>query len=236
MRIKIKALLLATCFGIFACADSSSLKLKGVASEAHNNTTEQDCKADARSITLINAIQGVGNASPLVGECVLVEATVTLVAPGLEGFFLQEQAQDFDADANTSEGIFVFTGDAKIMVSAGDLVHVTGFVSESFNRTQLVLTGEPKHVGTAKIEKQVLSLPVEQLENFEALEGMAIELKGPLTVVNTYNYTRFGEVEVANGRPFTPSHLYPAGSEEFLKVSSENARNKLHQRSRLLCR
>ena len=71
-------------------------------------------------IVKIHEIQGSGDTSPLVGQTVAVEAIVVGdfqngdgdVSRELGGFFLQEENADADADAATSEGIFVFEGNA----------------------------------------------------------------------------------------------------------------------------
>ncbi len=62
----------------------------------------------------IHDIQGNGTASPLVGQTVTTTGIVTLLRTGTNnggaanGFFIQDPV--VDADPNTSEGIFVFTG------------------------------------------------------------------------------------------------------------------------------
>ncbi|MGH3110918.1 MAG: lamin tail domain-containing protein, partial [Gaiellaceae bacterium] len=61
--------------------------------------------------TLISAIQGAGPASPVVGAQHTIEGVVVgdfQGMGGLNGFFVQEQDADADADPATSEGIFVF--------------------------------------------------------------------------------------------------------------------------------
>ncbi len=80
-------------------------------------------------------MQGSGAASPLVGELVAVEGIVvgdfqdgaSGVNGDLNGFHVQEEDADADADALTSEGIFVFDGSSPtVNVSIGDLVRVRG--------------------------------------------------------------------------------------------------------------
>jgi uncharacterized protein len=73
----------------------------------------------------IHEIQGAAHLSPLAGGAVLTSGVVT--AKSANGFWMQDPAPD--ADVATSEGVFVFTGSAP-SVSAGDLVQVTGTVSE----------------------------------------------------------------------------------------------------------
>ena len=53
---------------------------------------------------------------------------------GQQGFYLQDLTGD--GDPATSDGIFVFTGSSNL-VSAGQVVRVTGFARERFNQTTL---------------------------------------------------------------------------------------------------
>jgi predicted extracellular nuclease len=67
----------------------------------------------------------------LVGETVTFEGIVTLDLQGadkLDGFYVQEEQDDTDANPATSEGIFVYK--ASEDVTPGDVVRVTGRVKE----------------------------------------------------------------------------------------------------------
>lgn len=84
---------------------------------------------DDVSLISINAIQGSGTASPLVGNVVTTSGIVTAVRTN--GFFLQTPDGGIDADVTTSEGIFVFTSSAPPASAAiGNGVQVTGTVAE----------------------------------------------------------------------------------------------------------
>jgi uncharacterized protein len=85
-------------------------------------------------LTPIHAIQGSGDASPVVGITVSTRGVVT----GLRntGFFMQSTDADADADPTTSQGIFVFTNSAPT-VARGDLLIVTGNVVEFFQLTEI---------------------------------------------------------------------------------------------------
>ena len=79
------------------------------------------------TIIAINAIQGTGSTSPLVGNSVTTVGIVTGVKSN--GFFIQSKIAD--SDANTSEGIFVFTSTAPPASAAvGNEVQVSGTVVE----------------------------------------------------------------------------------------------------------
>src|SRR5690606_4945592 len=68
----------------------------------------------AVATTLISAIQGSGETSPLLGSRVEVVGVVVGdyegPSPALRGFYVQEEETDWDADPATSEGLFVFHG------------------------------------------------------------------------------------------------------------------------------
>ena len=84
---------------------------------------------DDVTIIPVHDIQGNGSASPLVGTQVTTTGIVTGVRGN--GFFIQAAEIDYDADPNTSEGVFVFTSAAPPpAVVLGASVQVTATVSE----------------------------------------------------------------------------------------------------------
>ncbi len=92
---------------------------------------------DDTPITFIHDIQGSGATSPIVGNVVLVSGIVTGVKSN--GFFVQEEDTDADADPATSEGVFVFTSGAPPAAAAfGSQVQVSGTVAE------FVPSGDPQ--------------------------------------------------------------------------------------------
>ena len=81
--------------------------------------------------TTIHEVQGTTRTSPLAGERVSVSGVVTAKRPfGARGYWIQ--STEPDSDARTSEGLFVYTGDAAPDVRAGDEVLVTGAVQEYY--------------------------------------------------------------------------------------------------------
>ncbi|MBZ0089632.1 MAG: DUF11 domain-containing protein, partial [Thermoanaerobaculia bacterium] len=84
---------------------------------------------DDVAITPIHDVQGPGASSPIVGSSVTVRGIVTGVRTN--GFFVQEEEADYDADPATSEGILVFTGGSPPAAAVlGALLQVTGTVAE----------------------------------------------------------------------------------------------------------
>ncbi|MES2648175.1 MAG: lamin tail domain-containing protein [Bacteroidota bacterium] len=141
-------------------------------------------------ISPIHTIQGNANSSPLVSQNVITRGIVT----GLKstGFFIQDPNPD--ADANTSEGIFVFTGFTPGATYAiGNDLQVSGTVSEyvpgqdvySPSMTQLSISlANVLSTGNALPEPVILNadeLLVNNLNNLEKYEGMLVQVNS-LTV------------------------------------------------------
>lgn len=178
---------------------------------------------------LISEVQGSGAASDLVGQNVAVEAVVTATLEN--GFFLQEEDADADADAATSEGVFVFTGGAPT-VTVGDIVFAEGAVSEFFDATQI--TADLIEVrGMADLPTAAgLTLPFAMETDLEAVEGMLVTVTSsgePLTIIENFNFDRFGEMVVSAGVQLQPTQIFDAQTEaaEVDALQAANAANRL---------
>lgn len=156
--------------------------------------------------TAIYTIQGSGLASSFVNQTVTTQGIVSAVFAGLNGFYIQ----DVNGDGNTatSDGIFV-SGNTSVQV--GDLLEVVGTVQENFSRTQLGFTSFTT-LGTGSINPITISLPVATAETLEQYEGMLVNFSQTLTVSETYNLGRFGEVTLSNGRLFQPTNIATPGA------------------------
>ena len=84
----------------------------------------------------ISAIQGDKSISSLDKENVRTSGIVTAILKS--GFFIQTPDADVDKDPNTSEGLYVYGSNSVGTVSLGDLVQVTGTVSEYIKRGESV--------------------------------------------------------------------------------------------------
>lgn len=80
-------------------------------------------------------IQGNGLASPFAGQVVATNDNI-VTAVGPQGFFIQTPEARADADPETSNGIYVYTGSAPT-VAVGDQVDVVGTVQEFYDFTEL---------------------------------------------------------------------------------------------------
>ena len=80
-------------------------------------------------VTRIHDIQGNGSASPVTNTVLTTEGMITGIRSN--GFFIQDLEANYDADAGSSEGVFVFTSSAPgAGAIVGNEVLVIGTVSE----------------------------------------------------------------------------------------------------------
>ncbi|MFD2608379.1 ExeM/NucH family extracellular endonuclease [Deinococcus taklimakanensis] len=162
------------------------------------------------SLTNIASIQGStpggDQAAALTGPQT-IEGVVTSVVPGLSGFFVQEEGIDADADANTSNGVFVYCAASCPAVTTNSRVRVTGTAAEFGGATQLtnpavtvLASGVPAPAPVA------LTLPLDKTQ-LERYEGMRVSFPETLTVTNNYTYGRYGQLDLSNGgRVFNPTN------------------------------
>lgn len=144
------------------------------------------------ALYLPHEIQGPGRASPLPnGTPVRVRGVVT--ARKFNGFFIQTEPGFEDADANTSEGLFVFVGGGgPAAAQVGRLVDVRGSVAEFISSAD---PGSPPltelSVVTAVTDRGSSAVPapylltvsdlseagaLDQLERFEGMRVTAVSL------------------------------------------------------------
>ena len=180
---------------------------------------------------LIHEIQGAGPASPHDGTGVVVEAVVVgdfQGAGALRGFYLQEEDAQADSDPLTSEGIFVFDGSFGVDVAVGDLVEVTGTVDEFNGSTQIgTVTSVTVSSAGNGVTPATVTLPVTEITDLEAFEGMSVHLPQPLTISEFFNYGRFGEIVLTIERQFQPTALFEPGSPEAAQLAAANALSRI---------
>lgn len=180
---------------------------------------------------LISDIQGEGAESELVDQVVTVEAIVTYVTSN--GYFLQEEDADTDGNAQTSEGIFVFTG-GQNQPAVGDLVVTRGAVEEFFGQTQLE-QDQIRIVSSGNALPTAATVLLSgEAQNFEAIEGMRFTLDSGvegenITVIENFNLDRFGEISVSAGVQTQPTQIFDAQTEaaDVAALIEENTNNRL---------
>lgn len=182
----------------------------------------------------IPTIQGSGATSALVGQTVITSGVVTRVTGN--GFFMQDLTGD--GDAATSDGLFVFTGNAVFpAVATGNLVQVQGSVSEfaagsgsaASPLTQIAGPASVTLVGTGYTLAPVpVVLPVASGESLERFEGMLVRIETPLTVQANELQARFGLLLLgAGGRHEVPTNRHRPNSAQALALADLQARSRI---------
>jgi len=201
----------------------STLAVVAPAAVAADPTTPAACEAD---VSAVGEVQGTTDTSPLVGQTVTVRGVVVGdyqgSSPALGGFYLQDAG---DGDPATSDGLFVFNRGAS-PVALGDEVSVTGAVSEFQGQTQLAGRDGTTVCATGKrVRPTALRLPLASSEALERLEGMLVRLPQRLSVTETFQLGRFGELRLSSGgRLRQPTDVATPG-EAAAAVAAGNARN-----------
>jgi predicted extracellular nuclease len=178
----------------------------------------------ASPITKIHDIQGSGSTfNTAFGGSRTIEGIVTRAFQGttkLNGFYVEEENADWDADNATSEGIFVFDPNGLFSGSAGDKVRITGSVAEftssatditnkagnsSLTQLSLASTVTDRNVvnlGASTLPSVVsVTLPIADASVLERYEGMLVDISAatPLTVTDTFGLGRYGQVGLSAG-------------------------------------
>ena len=168
--------------------------------------------------TSVSDVQGSGAVSPLDRQTVSISAIVTGdfqnddadTDNNLGGFYVQQETPD--ANAATSEGVFIFDGNnPAVDVAVGDRVDVTGTVNEYFGETQ-INASSVRVAGAGMIQATDVNLPAsavttnsdgDSIADLERYEGMLVRFPQKLTVSNLRFLERYGEVGLSQGgRPF----------------------------------
>lgn len=176
----------------------------------------------------IGVVQGSGAATPCAGDDVTVEGVVVgdyEGTPGtLRGFYVQDAG---DGDPATSDGIFVFNGNAD-SVAVGDRVRVEGTAGEFQDQTQLsdpavtvLASGQPSPPATPA------ALPLPTADALEPLEGMVVTFPQPLVVTEHFQLGRFGQVVVSSGDRLDQPTAVAAPGAAANAVQDANDRNRL---------
>ncbi len=184
------------------------------------------------SFTPIHDIQGDGSFSPVDGDVITTEGVVTVDVQRTDqqrGFFLE--SLDDDGNAATSEGIFVFQQDTwsggVFDVSVGEVIRITAEVDEFFGLTQLRSVDDIIWCGTERVSPTNLTVKKFNATP-EAYEGMFVQFSGNLSVTDTFNLHRFGEVWLGDVAVIEqPTNKYPGGSAQMFAFADANMANSL---------
>ena len=187
---------------------------------------------DDFTITPIYNIQGSGAVTPLSGTYTTTGVVIADfeggTSPQMRGFYIQDQTGD--ANPATSDGVFVYDGSSNNFVNLGDLVRVTGTVSEFQGQTQISAT-----VGTNisvlstgnTITPTDISLPFTSVNQEEQYEGMLVRVPQTLYVTEIYQLGRFGQVTMSGtSKLFQPTNVVLPGAPA-LAMQAANDLNKI---------
>lgn len=170
------------------------------------------------AIVPIGTVQGTGDRAAYVGRDVTVEGVVTgdFQTGGFDGFFVQDAG---DGDTATSDAVFVYRGG--VAVSPGDRVRVAGRVSEYRNQTQLSPTSVEVLGSGGPVTPLDLTLP---LVSPERHEGMLVRFSDELTIIEYFNFDRYGEIVYGTSRQHTPTAVVEPGpaAQSLLSVNLAN--------------
>ncbi len=171
---------------------------------------------DDVTLSLIHDIQGSGTVNTLpANTTVAIEGIVTCTFTGstkLNGFYVQEEDADADANPATSEGIFIYDPNVVFSGNPGDKVRVTGVVSEftssTSSLTQITLSNaggiSTLSMGNPLPSVVSVKLPVADVSDLERYEGMLVEVsatEGNLAVTEHFQLGRFGQVVLSATGP-----------------------------------
>ena len=173
----------------------------------------------------ISQLQGSGGASPFNNT---VQSTTGVITKLLSsGYYIQDPQGD--GDPTTPDAIYVYTGSASAPGKVGDLVRVTGTV------TEYTPTGAPRSYTEIKDITASANLGVGQpvsvtnvqlgAEDLRRYEGMLVRFSGGLTVNGNAYLGDRGELVLGNGRLETPTNRYLPRSAEAIALAAANERN-----------
>jgi predicted extracellular nuclease len=197
-----------------------------VVSFSNNASQSNSCTVNvsvAGQLT-IPQIQGSGATSKYANTVQTTSGVITKKLSG-GGFFIQDP--NGDGDPTTSDAIYVFG--ATTAGNVGDMVRVTGTVTEykpsgatrSYTEltsvTAVTVTGSGYTIAPTNIQ-----LPNADLANYE---GMLVRFVGPLAVNGNSYLSDRGELVLSNGRRETPTNRYRPGTPEAIALARENAQN-----------
>ena len=170
----------------------------------------------------IHDIQGSGATFALGGTQTIEGVVVGAFKAGLSGFYVEEETADWDNNAATSEGIFVYDPTGLFSGNVGDTVRITGSVTE-FKSTATDISGSAGNSSLTELSlastvatKSLINLgasaamptivnvvsPFTDASVLEQYEGMLVNFSsasGPLTVTDTFALGRYGQVGLSGG-------------------------------------
>ena len=138
--------------------------------------------------------------SPLAGQAVTVEATVSAVFQGtdeLNGFFIQMP----DSDRLASHGLFVYSD---VRVRPGERIRLRGQVKEFYGLTEITKVRLLDRCGQSRVPDAIRLPTVTSDVQREALEGVRVQVPR-LAISQNHQLSRFGQLQIAPHALASPS-------------------------------
>ena len=134
---------------------------------------------------------------------------------GMDGFFIQDPLGD--GNPATSDGIFIYAPGG-VDVNIGDYVRVRGQAKEYHDLTEIGSVSQIWQCASAQElpAAMTLTLPVNNLDDFEPYEGMRVVFPQDLVISEYFNFDRYGEILLTSTRHMTPTAEFEPGSPEAL--------------------
>jgi predicted extracellular nuclease len=191
------------------------------------------CTGTAGADPTIAQIQGTDTGtSPCVGKVATTTGVVTAAYPsgGFFGYVIQTDGTGTGTDATpgASDAVYVYQPSGNVTATIGDLVQVTGSVSEFSGLTELTVAAADLHdQGPAPTGVTTLEIAYPTTDaGREAHESELLEPTNQFTVTDNYSTNQYGEIGLATGDTQlpTPTDLYPAAdTTDINAVTSSNA-------------
>lgn len=184
------------------------------------------------AVVSIAEVQGTGAASPLAGQTVTVEGVVTgdYRTGGYRGITIQTADSGGEGERTASDGIFVYLGGLAPELEIGDLVSVTGSVSEYYDQTQI----SPAAVGDVEVVTADAGLPeltplpgTVTGDAREAYESMLVDPTGTYLVASSHQLYNYGTLWLNPGELNVKSTETTRPGDEADAIASENRAERI---------
>ena len=177
------------------------------------------------NFTAIDTIQGTTDASPLAGQLVSTRGVVTAqLYPGtkMAGVMLRATNR---AVSGASSSLFIADAKAAEQYQPGQQLQINGTVTELKHFTSLTdISSITLCETTVDVTPLAVKLPLAQLSDWEKLEGELVRFNQTLTVNDTYDLGRYGEITLADARLMVATEIMHPGAE----AAALTAQQQLH--------
>ena len=169
------------------------------------------CSSD---FTPVSQIQGDGAQSPVAGKTLTTQGVVLgTIYPGSKQPALLIQSLQPDTQSGTSDALMIADSQLAALYQPGQLIQVTGTVREQNQMTALTnISASAVCAEQQPLPKLSLQLPVQQLTDWEALEGQYLLFPQTLLVNDSYPLARYGEILLADRRLMIATEVTQPGA------------------------